>query len=190
MNLIVGITGASGTIYGRKLLEFCNGRDIETTLILSSTAKKIIGHELNIEPEELKDLSDENYENDELEAPISSGSVETDGMVVLPCSMKTLGAIANGISDNLISRSADVTLKEDRKLVLVPRESPLRPVHLENMRTLSQEGAVIMPATPGFYHHPQTISDLTDFMIGKVLDQFEIEHELYESWKGGKDNEL
>ncbi|MFW5913246.1 MAG: UbiX family flavin prenyltransferase [Candidatus Hadarchaeota archaeon] len=182
MNLILAITGASGSVYGKRLLEFCKEKEMKTFLIVSSAAKKIISHELDMDIDKLDKMAEERYSNDDIEAPISSGSTKTDGMVIIPSSMKTLGSIANGIADNLITRSADVTLKENRKLVIVPRESPFRTAHIKNMEKLSREGAVILPASPGFYHHPREISDLVDFVVGKVLDQFKIDHGLYETW--------
>ncbi|KXA91602.1 hypothetical protein AKJ57_00500 [candidate division MSBL1 archaeon SCGC-AAA259A05] len=183
MNLILAITGASGVIYGKKLLEVLNEKNIQTNLIISSAAKKIMKFEIDDSIEELKKKSTENYGPDELDAPISSGSVPTDGMVIAPCSMKTLSSISNGISDNLITRAADVTLKEGRKLVLVPRETPLNYIHLKNMINLSQAGVIILPATPAFYHSPKSTDDLVKFVVGKILEQFGIEHNLYQSWE-------
>ncbi|KXB01130.1 hypothetical protein AKJ41_02680 [candidate division MSBL1 archaeon SCGC-AAA259O05] len=182
MNLILAITGASGVVYGKKLLEVFSEKNIQTNLIVSPAAKKIIGFEIDEEVDDLQKKSIKCYESDELEAPISSGSVSVDGMVIAPCSMKTLSSISAGISHNLITRAADVTLKEGRKLVLVPRETPLNYIHLRNMTDLSQMGVTILPAAPAFYHSPTSAEDLVNFVVGKVLEQFGIEHGLYPSW--------
>ena len=186
MRIIIGITGSSGIIYGEKLLEFCDEKNIETDLVLSPTAKKIIEFEIDKETKDLKELASETHEYENLGAPISSGSKEVDGMIICPSSMKTIGAIANGVTDNLITRSADVTLKENRKLVLVPRETPIHGINLENMKKLDNSGAVIIPASPGFYHNPKSIEELADFIVGKIINQFGVDHELYESWDGLK----
>lgn len=187
MDLILGITGSSGVVYGKRLLEACRDAGIKTGLIISPAAERIIEFELDETPQELREKSTKNYGYEELDAPISSGSVKTGGMIIAPCSMKTLGSIASGMTDNLITRSADVTLKEGRKLVLIPRETPLSYIHLENMAKLSQAGATILPASPAFYHGPQNISDLVNFIVGRILDQFDIEHQLYEAWTGGEE---
>lgn len=184
MRLVIGITGSSGIIYGLKLLEACEELNISTDLIISPSAEKIIDFEIDKTVEDLKELATRSYEYEDVGAPISSGSVKTDGMIIAPCTMKTLGSLANGVTDNLIIRSADVTLKEDRKLVLVPRETPVHDIHLENMTKLSRAGATILPASPGFYHQPGSIEELVNFVVGKTLDQFEINHELYRSWDG------
>lgn len=182
MRLVIGITGCSGIIYGTRLLKVCDELGIESDLIISPVAEKILDSEED--KRELQKSSTRAHDWSELGAPISSGSVSTDGMAIVPCSMKTLSSVANGIGDNLITRAANVTLKEGRKLVLVPRETPLHQIHLENMAKLSQAGATILPASPGFYHDPQSTEDLIDFIVGKILDQFEIEHQLYKPWKG------
>lgn len=184
MRLILGVTGCSGIIYGQKLLETCKELDIETDLVVSSVAEKIMDFELNKKINHFKKLATRFYPPNKLEAPIASGSVKFDGMVIVPCSMKTLGSIANGISNNLITRTADVCLKEERKLILVPRETPLNSIHLENMKKLKQTGATILPATPAFYHDAQSIDDLVKFIVGKILEQFNIEHDLYQRWSG------
>ncbi len=184
MRLVIGITGSSGIIYGLKLLEVCEKQDIDTDLVISPAAEKIIEFEIEKDPEDLRNLATRSYDHEELGAPISSGSVNTDGMIIAPCTVKTLGSLASGVTGNLITRAADVTLKEDRKLVLVPRETPLHNIHLENMSKLTQSGATILPASPGFYHQPESIEELVNFVVGKTLDQFEIKHELYSSWEG------
>jgi len=184
MRIVVGITGASGIIYGVRTLEVLHDCGIETELIISKTAPKILELETGKRVEDLISLCRHYYSNDDLFAPISSGSYPTDGMVIVPCSMATLACIAHGISDNLIRRAAEVTLKEGRKLVLVPRETPLNQIHLENMLSLQRAGAVILPACPAFYHRPSSIQEIVDFVVGKILDIFEIPHQLYRRWKG------
>jgi len=184
MRLVVAITGASGAPYSLRLLEMCQKFKIETELIMSKNADDLLRLELGKTPEDLQKLATRSYPPDDLEAPPSSGSYPTDGMVIIPCSMKTLGEIANGISHDLITRAADVTLKQNRKLVLVPRETPLNLIHLENMTKLKQAGAVILPAAPAFYIKPEKISDMVDFIVGRVLEMFGVEHKLYPRWVG------
>jgi 4-hydroxy-3-polyprenylbenzoate decarboxylase len=184
MHLIVAITGCSGVIYGVRLLEACRKLGIETDLIVSQAAEKLLELELGKTIKDIRKLATRNYSQDDLAAPLASGSVKTDGMIIAPCSMKTLGAIASGIADNLITRAADVTLKEGRSLVLVPRETPLNLIHLENMVRLKLAGATILPAMPGFYHEPKEISELIDFIVGKILDVLGVEHKLYRRWQG------
>lgn len=182
MRLIVGITGASGAIYGKRLLEVLRNKKIETHLIISEAAEKVIEHELEISKEELEKLATHAYDVEDLTAPIVSGSFKTDGMAIIPCSMKTLAGISHGYSDNLILRAADVTLKEKRKLVLVPRETPLNIIHLRNMLNLAKQNVVILPAMPAYYHKPKSVDSLADYVVGKVLDILEIEHDLFERW--------
>ena len=184
MHLVVAITGCSGVIYGVRMLEICRKLDIETDLIVSRTAEQILRLELDKDIDELRKLATRCYSPDELEAPLASGSYRTDGMVIAPCSMKTLGAVANGVTVDLISRAADVTLKQNRSLVLVPREAPFNLIHLENMAKLRRAGAIILPACPAFYHKPKNIPDLIDFIVGKILDVLGIEHQLYRRWQG------
>ena len=184
MKLIVAITGASGSIYGIRLLEFFKSRkDIETHLIISKTAENVILHETDHDNiEHVKRVADFCYQNDDLTAPISSGSFLTDGMIVVPCSAKTLSAVAHSYGENLIARSCDVSLKERRKLVLVFRETPLTLAHIENMKKVTSMGGIILPPIPGFYYKPQTIDDLINHTIGKVIDLFGIEHSLFKRW--------
>ena len=186
MHLIIAITGCSGVIYGIRLLEACKKLGIETDLIVSRAAEKIFALELGKNIKDIRKLVTRNYSQDDLAAPLASGSVKMDGMVIVPCSMKTLGAIASGVADNLIARAADVTLKEGRPLVLVPRETPLNLIHLENMVRLKRAGATILPAMPGFYHKPKEISEMIDFIVGKILDIIGVEHKLYRRWQGSK----
>lgn len=184
MRLVVAITGSSGVIYGVRLLEACKKLGVETELIISKAAETLIELELGKSAKELQKLAMRSYPPDDLTAPLASGSYQVDGMVIVPCSMKTLGAIANGIADNLITRAADVTLKQNRPLVLVPRETPLNLIHLENMAKLKRAGATILPAMPAFYHKPKEIIDLADFIVGRIFEMFGVEHELYRKWKG------
>jgi 4-hydroxy-3-polyprenylbenzoate decarboxylase len=173
-------------IYGARLLEACRKLGIETDLIISKAAEILLEVELGITAEELQKLATRSYLPDDLTAPIASGSYRVDGMVIAPCSMKTLGAVANGITSDLISRAADVMLKQNRPLVLVPRETPVNLIHLENMVKLKRAGAAIVPAAPAFYHKPEKISDLVDFVVGRVLEIFGVDHGLYRRWEGLK----
>jgi len=186
MHLIIAITGCSGVVYGARLLEVCRQQNIETDLIISRAAEQILKLELGKGVNDLQKLATRSYSPDELAAPLASGSFRTDGMVIAPCSMKTLGTIANGVTADLISRTADVTLKEGRPLVVVPRETPLNLIHLENMAKLKRAGATILPAMPALYHKPKQISDLVDFIVGRILDVLGIEHQLYQRWRGDK----
>ena len=182
LKLVIAITGASGVVYGKRLLEVLKDKKIETHLVISEAAKKIIKYELGTSEKSLEDLANYVYEIDDWKSPIVSGSFKTDGTVIIPCSMKTLSAISCGFAANVILRAADVTLKENRKLILVPRETPINLIHLKNMMTLSQQGVCILPAMPGFYHKPNDIRELVDFIVGKVLDQLDIDHSLYSRW--------
>lgn len=185
MLLIVGITGASGVIYGIRLLEVLStNKEVETHLIISKAGEKNIRYETDWELEQVRALADICYDIDDIGAQLSSGSFKRDGMVIAPCSMKTLSALANSYADNLIARSADITLKERRRLVLLVREAPLHLGHLRNMARLTEMGAIVFPPVPAFYHKPQTIQDLIDHTIGRVLDIFDIEHNLFARWSG------
>ena len=185
MRLVVAITGASGVVYGIRLLEELKKAGIESHLVLSEWGERNIGIETDMTKEHVVSLASKHYDDRNLAAAISSGSFRTDGMVVMPCSMKTLASIANGFDDSLVSRAAGVCIKESRKLVLVPRETPLSRIHLENMLRLAGSGIVILPAMPGFYHKPRTIDDLVNHLVGKVLDQFGISHHLFKRWGEG-----
>lgn len=184
MRLIVAITGASGAIYGRRLLEVLHQKGVKTHLIVSRAAEKVIEQELGMGKKSLVKLAAHVYDVDDLGAPFMSGSFQTDGMVIIPCTMKTLAGIASGYSDNLILRAADVTLKEGRKLVVVPRETPLSIVHLQNMLKVARLGVIVIPAMPAFYHKPKSIEGLVDFVVGKVLDYLGIKHQLFKRWTG------
>jgi flavin prenyltransferase len=182
MKIIVGVSGASGIIYAVRLLEALKRPGVEVHLIFSEWAVRNLELETDRELEAVRALASCCYGNDDLAAPVSSGSFRAEGMVVAPCSMKTLSAIAHGYSDNLISRAADVTLKEKRKLILVPRESPLSVIHLKNMLAAAQAGAVIMPPMPAFYHRPETIEDVVDHTVARILDHLGLENDLSKRW--------
>jgi polyprenyl P-hydroxybenzoate/phenylacrylic acid decarboxylase-like protein len=181
--LIVGVSGSSAPQLAYTLLQALHGRtDVETHLVLTRGAELSIKLEMGMAAGEFEVLADVVHDAANLGASISSGSFRTAGMVVTPCSMKTLAAIANGFSADLVSRAADVCLKERRKLVLVTRETPLNLIHIRNMETVTLAGATVLPPVPAFYHKPRTIDDLLKQTAGKVLDQFDIEHDLYERW--------
>src|SRR5215471_10537042 len=184
MNLIVAITGSSGVIYGIKMLECLKDLKIKTHLVLSEWGQKNIELETEKSVEYVKGLATACYDIKNMAAPISSGSFKTDGMSIVPCSMKTLSSIANGYDDNLISRAASVCIKESRKLVIVPRETPLSRIHLQNMSKLADIGVIVLPAMPGFYHRPKSIDDLVTHIAGKILDQFDIDHNVFRRWGG------
>jgi len=186
MRLIIGISGATGSIYGIRLLEILKEKGIETHLIISSTSKKIVLQETSYSIKKVEDLASVVYENEDLNASISSGSFGTDGMVIIPCSIKTLSGIAHSYNENLMTRAADVTLKEKRKLILVVRETPLHQGHLELMLQASRMGAIILPPMPTFYFNPKTIDDLINHTVGKVLDLFQIDHHLFDRWGSSK----
>jgi 4-hydroxy-3-polyprenylbenzoate decarboxylase len=183
MRTVVGITGASGTIYGVRLLETILG---SKTVIVSTDAAKLAKTELGISKRDIHALADEHFENDDLEAPISSGSVRFDSMVIAPCTTSTMSKISCGIADNLITRVASVALKERRKLVILIRETPLSTIHLWNMERLSAAGATIMPACPAFYPKPKKVDEVVDFVVGRVLDELGMENSLYSRWAGKK----
>jgi 4-hydroxy-3-polyprenylbenzoate decarboxylase len=180
--IIIGITGASGVIYGIEILKELTKKDLEIHLIISEPGKKNIILETDYSIGEVESMADKVYDNDDLEAPLASGSFLTNGMIVAPCTINTLSGIANSYSGNLLVRAADVTLKEKRKLVLLVRETPLHKGHLRLMSMAADIGAHILPPIPSFYHHPKTIEDIIRPTIGKVFDYFEIEHHLYERW--------
>jgi 4-hydroxy-3-polyprenylbenzoate decarboxylase len=184
--LIVGITGSTGPHYGVRLLEVLREQcpEVETHLILSSAARTTISYEMGRDPDSVAALAHTLHDERNVGASIASGTFVTDGMVVAPCSMKSLSAIANSYNDNLIARAADVCLKERRRLVLVVRETPLHLGHLRLMEQVTAAGGVVLPPVPGFYHRPQTIQDIIDQTVTKILDLFEIHLELIQRWQG------
>lgn len=195
--IVIGITGASGTVYGLRLVEELLLAQRRVTLLLTAAGRQVLGFETGLKiPEDASEalpvLRERFAAGDNLQhfslsdffAPIASGTSAPDATVVCPCSMGTVGRIAAGLSDNLLERVADVALKERRQLLLVPRETPLNAIHLENLLKLSRAGAQILPAMPGFYGQPQSVEDLVDFVVGKVLDQLGVEHALFKRWGG------
>lgn len=182
MKLTIAVTGASSIVLAKRLLEVLKKKGVETHLVASDASKKVMEYE-DISCSDLKSLASKVHKINEIDASIASGSFKTDGMIVVPCSMKTLGGIASGYSKNLILRAADVCLKQEKKLILVPRETPLNYIHLKNMLTLKKAGATILPANMAFYYKPETLKDMINFIIGKILDSLEIEHELYKRWE-------
>jgi len=181
MRITVGVTGASGAIYGYTLIQLLAQMGIEVHAVYTEMGEKVLEHECGVTVKEVSRYA-RVYKNNDLFAPIASGSFKNQGMVVVPCSMHTLGAIANGTGEDLLTRAADVTLKEGRKLIIVPREAPVTVIHLENMLRLAKAGAIILPASPAFYHRPQTLSDLVSFLVGKILDALGLEHDLFKRW--------
>lgn len=182
--LIVGITGATGTIFGVRLLQMLQGSGVETHLIMSKWGARTLIHETDFTVEQAQAMAAHHYAAGDQGAAVSSGSFTTLGMVVVPCSMRTLAAIATGLGDNLIHRAADVILKERRKLVLVVRESPVHEIHLEHMLKLSRMGVVILPPVPAFYSHPQNLDDMINHVTMRVLDQFDIHLDVMNRWDG------
>jgi 4-hydroxy-3-polyprenylbenzoate decarboxylase len=182
--LIVGITGATGVIFGVRLLETLVGSGIETHLVVSKWAQQTLGHETTMTMAELNGLATVNYAPGDMGAAISSGSFHTDGMVIVPCSVRSLAAVAHGMGDHLVHRAADVVLKERRKLVLVARETPLNEIHLNNMLMLARMGVVILPPVPAFYNHPESLDDMVDHIVMRILDQFDMPKELMARWDG------
>ncbi len=180
--IIVAITGASGVQYGIRLLEVLQALEERTQLVVTSNAQKIIEAETQSALSYVQSLAEHTYDESDFTAPFASGSYLYDAMVIIPCSMKTVGSIANGVSMNLVARAADVCLKERKKLILVVRETPLNAIHLQNLLTLTQCGAIVVPASPGFYTRPSTITDLIDSIVARVLDLLHIDHGLSKRW--------
>ncbi|GAB4165208.1 MAG: flavin prenyltransferase UbiX [Geothermobacteraceae bacterium] len=201
IDIVVAITGASGTAYGMRLIQQLDAVDKSVAVLVTDAGRKVLGLETTLllpgdalgagemlaRALNLKKAPSV-FALDDFMAPVASGTAAPKAMVVCPCSMGTLGRIAAGLSENLLERCADVVLKEGRKLVLVPRETPLNAIHLENMLRLNRAGAVILPAMPGFYRQPETVNDLVDFVVGKVLDQLGVEHKLFQRWGEEQDN--
>ena len=182
--LIIGITGATGTIFGVRLLQMLSVAGVETHLVMSQWGARTLLHETSYTVEEVQQMATCSYHSGDMGAAISSGSFLTKGMIIAPCSARTLAAIATGHGDNLIHRAADVVLKERRKLVLAVREAPLSEIHLENMLKLSRMGVVIIPPVPAFYDHPQSIEDIVSHVVMRIMDQFEIHADVTARWDG------
>jgi 4-hydroxy-3-polyprenylbenzoate decarboxylase len=180
--LIVGISGASGVIYGVRLLQALQQLPVETHLVMTRTAEVALAHETDWKVNDVRRLADVAFRIDDLAAAISSGSYRTIGMIVAPCSMRSLGEIAHGITSNLLTRAADVVLKERRRLVLVARETPLHAIHLRNMTTLAEMGAVVAPPVPAFYNRPKTLDDIVDHTVGRLLDLFDLDTGTVKRW--------
>lgn len=184
MKILLAMTGASGIVYGRRLLEFLSEKeDIHVDLIVSRSGRELLKTESDISYDDLREEADRVFDPSDMKKAPSSGSSKYDAMAIVPCSMSSLSKIANGISDNLITRAAAVFLKEGRKVVVTPRETPLTGIWLENMKTLSEEGAVVLPAMPGYYGDVESVDDLVDFVVGKILDSLGLEHSLMERWE-------
>lgn len=187
--IVVGITGASGSIYAKRLIEVLVEEGVQVNVVASDKGRQVFGFELGISLNKFIENLSLTYSNIKLEnnnnmfSGVASGSNKYDAVIIAPCSMGTLAEISNGLSRSLLTRAADVALKEGRKLVIVPRETPLNTIHLENMCKLSKMGVGIIPAMPGFYHHPSSIEEIVDFLIGKILDYLNIENNLFKKWK-------
>lgn len=184
MKIIVALTGATGAIYGVRILERLRGAGVETHLVISRWGARTLLHETPYSREQVESMASVAYAPGDMGAAISSGSFRTDGMVIAPCSAKTLAAVAHGFGENLVHRAADVVLKERRRLVLVVREAPLSDIHLENMLKLSRMGAVVLPPMPAFYNRPRTVDDIVDHTVSRVLDQFGLDVSGVERWSG------
>ncbi len=186
MKLIVGISGATGAIYGIRTLQTLKACQIESHLVLTDSAKRTIEMETTFTVKEVESLADYVHDNKDIGASISSGSFKTDGMLIAPCAIKSLSALANSYNDSLLVRAADVVLKERRKLVVIPRETPLHLGHLKLLMAVAEMGAVILPPMPAYYHMPKTIDDIINQTVGKALDQFDIDHRLFKRWEGAE----
>ena len=183
--LIIGISGASGTVYGVRLLEILRHAEIETHLVMSKSAEMTLVYETDIKPKEVRALASVHYPISDIGAAISSGSFPTMGMVIAPCSIRTMSEIASGVTASLLSRAADVVLKEKRRLVLAVRETPLHVGHLRSMLTLAEIGAVVAPIVPAFYNRPKSVDDIVNHTCGRLLDLFGIDTGIVKRWKGG-----
>ena len=183
--LVIGISGASGTIYGVRMLEMLQKTDIETHLVMSKSAEMTLVYETKFKPKDVRALASVNHPAADIGASISSGSFQTMGMLILPCSVHTMSEIAHGVTDNLLSRAADVVLKERRRLVVALRETPLHGGHLRTLTTLADIGAVVAPIVPAFYNKPKTVDDIINHTVGRLLDLFGIETKMVKRWEGG-----
>jgi 4-hydroxy-3-polyprenylbenzoate decarboxylase len=187
--LIIGISGASGTVYGIRMLELLRDTDIETHLVMSKSAEMTLAYETDLTGKDIRALAKVNHPNSDIGASISSGSFHTMGMVVAPCSIKTMIEVATGVTSSLLSRAADVVLKERRRLVLAVRETPLHGGHLRTMVQLSDMGAIIAPIMPAFYNRPKTVDDIINHTVGRLLDLFGIDTSVVKRWQGGREEE-
>ena len=186
--LIIAITGATGSVYGVRLLQVLQANpDVETHLLISEAGVLNLHQELDMKRKDVEAFADVVHHVRDVGASIASGSFQSDGMVIAPCSMKTLASVAHGMSDNLITRAADVVLKERRRLILMVRETPFNLAHLRNMTAVTEMGGIIFPPLPGFYHRPQSIQEMVDHTVGRVLDMFALPHELTPRWQGLKE---
>lgn len=183
LRIVIGITGASGSIYAYRLIDFLAKENHEIHLVFTKSGASVLEYECKISVKDLEKKVFKLYDNNDFFATVASGSFRTEAMVIVPCSMKTVGLIANGISMNLLTRVADVTIKEGRPLLIVPRETPLNTMHLENLLKLSKAGVRILPASPGFYHLPQNLNALVDMLVGKICDNLGIDNNLFTRWK-------
>lgn len=181
MLFVVAVTGASGSIYARRLLEELKRSGHETLLLVSDEAKNVMKQE-NEDLHKLEELATRTFSEHDMDSPASSGSVKTAGMIIVPCSMKTIASIAHGLSGNAITRAVDVTLKEHRQLILVPRETPLSTIQLRNLLLVSEAGAIVLPAMPAFYTKPKSIDDMVDFIVGRIMDLLNVPHNLFQRW--------
>jgi 4-hydroxy-3-polyprenylbenzoate decarboxylase len=184
MRLVVGISGASGAVYGIRALQVLHELNVETHLVITDAALETLRLETDFKKSDVVRLATETHRPDDIASRIASGSYPTDGMIVIPCSMKTLAGIASGYSDNLLLRAADVTIKERRKLVLVIRETPLSLIHIENMATVTRAGAIVLPAMPAFYQRPKTVEAIVDQVVGKALGMLGVDQNLSDRWNG------
>ena len=182
--IVVAITGASGVVYGYQLLRSLVSAGKKVSLIVSENGAKLLSIELGLNLSSLESIADAVYRNDQLDSDLASGSTRFQAMVIAPCSMRTLASIASGTSEKLISRVAEVCLKERRTLIVVPRETPLSLIHIENMRRLTLSGGIVLPAMPAFYYRPKTVEEMVSYVVGKILDQLGVEHDLYPRWRG------
>lgn len=181
MLFVVAVTGASGSVYARRLLEELKRGGHDTLLLISDEAKNVMKDE-NEDIQKFTELATRTFSEHDLDTPASSGSVKTSGMIVVPCSMKTISSIAHGLASNSITRAADVTLKERRPLILVPRETPLSIIHLRNLLRVAEAGAIVLPAMPAFYTKPRSIDDMVNFIVGRILDLLNVPHSLFRRW--------
>lgn len=184
MKITIGITGASGSVYALRLIEVLRQAGHEIHAVVTDSGWRVMDYECSVDREAFRKRVDVLYDVADIGAAIASGSFLMDAMVVVPCSMKTAACIAGGISDNLLTRAADVALKEGRPLVLVPRETPMHAIHLENLLKLSRLGVRILPACPAFYHRPESLADIVDMLVGKICDSLGVEHDLFTRWQG------